>query len=47
MMKKPIKTAMPKMASDSKKVMKPLAGKLPATKVSTSTSTGSGRRIVN
>jgi hypothetical protein len=27
--------------------MKPLVGKLPATKLSASTSTGSGRRIVN
>jgi hypothetical protein len=47
MMKKPIKTAMPKMVSESKKVMKPLTGKLPATKLSASTSTGNGKRIVN
>jgi len=47
MMKKPIKTAMPKAAAESKKVMKPLVGKLPATKLSASTSTGAGRRIVN
>ena len=46
-MKKPIKTAAPKAATGAKKVMKPLVGKLPATKLSASTSTGSGRRIVN
>ena len=46
-MKKPIKTAMPKMAAESKKVMKPLGGKSLVPKISASTSTGSGRRIVN
>jgi hypothetical protein len=42
MMKKPIKTTMPKAVEDSKKAMKPLI-----TKVSTRTSTGNGKRIVN
>jgi hypothetical protein len=46
-MKKPIKTATLKAAAESKKVMKPLVGKLPATKLSASTSAGAGKRIVN
>ncbi len=47
MMKKPIKTAMPKVTIGAKKVMKPLAAKAPLAKASASASTGSGRRIVN
>jgi hypothetical protein len=47
MMKKPIKTAMPKMEAGSKKV-KPLLTKQPLVgRTSTSTSTANGRRAVN
>ena len=47
MMKKPIKTSMPKAATGAKKVMKQPLPKPLAPKTTVSTSTANGRRAVN
>ncbi len=47
MANRPIKTAVPKLALGAKKTMKPLSGKPQVSRVSSSTSGGRGKRIVN